>query len=123
MDTSRELFEQGIKAELATSAQYLMWLAATVREIADRNGWTAEESPWQNKYYVPSLLALITSEVSEALEAFRKDDTENFAEEIADVIIRVLDVVAILDIDIAKAVVNKGVKNLSRGYRHGGKRV
>jgi NTP pyrophosphatase (non-canonical NTP hydrolase) len=72
---------------------------------------------------VPAILALIHSEVSEALEAFRKDDQGNFCEEMADVLIRVLDCVAAFDLDFDWQVQRKMEKNRQRGYRHGGKRV
>lgn len=71
----------------------------------------------------PRILALIHSEASEALEAFRKDDRENFAEELADVLIRVLDCGGGLGIDLDATVAAKLEKNRSRGYKHGGKRV
>ena len=52
-------------------------------------------------YKIPAVLALVHSEVSEALEAFRIDDKENFIEELADVVIRVLDLSEGLEMDIA----------------------
>lgn len=99
-------------------------LAADIREINRANGWNVTEPhQWADKYKVPAILALIHSEVSEALEAFRGDDKANFEEELADVIIRVLDCAGGLDFDIDAAVLSKMEKNRGRGYRHGGKRV
>jgi len=71
---------------------------------------------------VPELLALVHSEVSEALEAYRNRDEDNFREELADVIIRVLDMCGGLGIDIEYEVMKKHKINLGRPYRHGGKR-
>jgi NTP pyrophosphatase (non-canonical NTP hydrolase) len=70
-----------------------------------------------------AVMALIHSEVSEALEALRKSDKENFEEELADVIIRVLDCSHGLGIDLGPVIVAKLQKNKMRGYRHGGKAI
>ena len=99
-------------------------LAITIREINQKNGWNVtQEKDWFDEYKVPAILALIHSEVSEALEAFRVDDRDNFAEELADVLIRVLDCMPGLGIDIDDVVHQKLQKNRQREYRHGGKRI
>ncbi len=99
-------------------------LASEIREINQANGWSVTHSEdWGMPYKVPAILALIHSEVSEALEAFRKNDSVNFAEELADVLIRVLDCCPGLGIDVDAAVQAKLEKNRTRGYRHGGKRI
>lgn len=99
-------------------------LGLQINEINRANGWAVvKPDEWENPYKVPAMLALITSETSEALEAFRKNDHDNFAEECADQIIRILDMTAGLGIDIDAAVRAKLEKNKTRGYRHGGKRV
>lgn len=97
-------------------------LGIEIREINRDNGWNVTQiEDWGDTYKVPAILALIHSEVSEALEAFRKRDRENFAEEMADVLIRVLDCTPGLAIDIDKAVAAKLERNKQRGYRHGNK--
>lgn len=99
-------------------------LGSEIIEINRANGWAViNPQEWENPYKVPALLALITSETSEALEAFRHNDHANFAEECADQIIRILDMTAGLGIDIDSAVRAKLEKNKTRGFRHGGKRV
>lgn len=99
-------------------------LAEEARMINKANGWNvAIPSDWKLTYKVPAILALIHSEVSEALEAFRKGDRKNFSEELADVLIRVLDCAAGLGIDLDKAVREKLDYNKTREYRHGGKRL
>lgn len=103
---------------------FLADLAREVLEINRANGWQPlEPEEWEGRYKVPAVLALIHSEVSEALEAFRVRDRDNFAEELADVVIRVLDCAGGLGIDLDSAVVAKLAKNRTRGHRHGGKHV
>lgn len=76
-----------------------------------------------SNYRIPAILALIHTEVSEATEAFRADDKANFAEECADILIRVLDLTTGLGIDIETVINAKLEKNKQRGFKHGGKRI
>lgn len=99
-------------------------LAKEINKINEKNGWNViKPNEWNDTYKIPAILALIHSEVSEALEAFRNNDVENFDEELADVIIRVLDCCGGLGIDIDKEIQKKLEKNRNRSYRHGGKKV
>lgn len=93
--------------------------AANGWNVTTPDDWGADGNP----YKIPAVLALLTSEVSEALEAFRHDDAANFAEECADAFIRLVDMTHGLGIDLGLAVLAKLEKNRRRGYRHGGKRV
>lgn len=68
---------------------------------------------------ISTRLALIHSEVSEALEALRKDDNENFREELADVVIRIGDLCGGLGIDLESEITKKMEKNKSRERKHG----
>ena len=95
-------------------------LAFNIREVNKANGWGISE-PAKHQKMVQ--LMLIVTEVAEAAEAYRKDDDDNFVEELADVIIRTLDMAAYWGYDIDKAVKDKNEKNKTRGYRHGNKRV
>lgn len=106
----------------------LSYLAAQTRRINDLNGWqrvtsqhldAAMEGEESAVLLISTKLALIHSEVSEALEALRKGDQENFAEELADTVIRILD----LPVDLEQAIVAKLAVNERRGFRHGGKPV
>jgi hypothetical protein len=105
-------------------------LGAEVVAINAANGWRVlEQSDWpleadaERVNRIGTALCLIHSEVSEALEALRKLDRPNFDEEMADVLIRVLDVSTGLGIDLDAEVRKKLEKNRGRGRRHGGKAV
>lgn len=64
-------------------------------------------------------LALIHSEVSETLEAVRKGDGANEVEELADIVIRVLDYAGYHGFDLGAAIHQKMLANYNRPYRHG----
>jgi len=65
------------------------------------------------------VLALIHSEVSEALEADREGDGIEYGEELADIIIRVLDHAGEEGIDIEGEVRRKMEMNRERDHKHG----
>lgn len=93
-----------------------------INELCNRAFETAKSKGWHDEEReTGTLLALIHSEVSEALEADRKGDNENFAEELADVCIRIFDLCGLKNIDLQKAILNKMDKNKGRSYKHGGK--
>ena len=68
-------------------------------------------------------IALMHSELSEALEADRNEIPEGdkgcVSEELADVIIRVLDTAEYMGIDMEAAIAKKMVYNETRGHMHG----
>lgn len=72
-------------------------------------------------YKIPAKLALVGSEVSEALEAFRNRDFDNFKEELADVAIRLFGIARGLDIDLLQEILSKMEKNKTREVKHGDK--
>lgn len=85
-------------------------------DIAKSKGWYDEPVPLNNS------LLLIHAEVSEAVEALRKEDINNFEEELADVAIRLFDLCGYHEINLGQAVDKKMEKNRKRSYRHGGKK-
>jgi len=107
------------------TVEALVNLGQEINDINRANGWNVlEPDEWDTRdYKIPCVLALIHSEVSEALEAYRHGDRENFVEEMADVVIRVLDATHGLGMDLAGTIFAKLQKNRTRGFRHGGKRV
>lgn len=78
---------------------------------------------------IPERLCLIHSEVSEALEAYRDDalsvtytnngKPEGLPSELADIIIRVIDMAAWLDIDLDDIIKRKMAYNETRPFKHG----
>jgi NTP pyrophosphatase (non-canonical NTP hydrolase) len=85
-------------------------------ETAKSKGWHDEPRE------TGTLLALIHSEVSEALEADRKGWDGDFAEELADVCIRVFDLCGSKGIDLEAVILEKMERNKGRSHKHGGKR-
>ena len=78
-----------------------------------------EKGFWDEERNNGELIALIHSELSEALEGLRNFDWNNVAEEMADVVIRVCDFCEGRNIDLEKAITEKIEKNKKRPYRHG----
>lgn len=86
---------------------------------------TAVEKGWYDRERPPlELLMLITTEVAECAEEWRKPDvqTNAIAEELADVVIRCADAAEYWQVDLEQAVVEKMARNRARPRRHGGKR-
>lgn len=91
-------------------------MAKKIHRCAIDKGW------WEKDRNIPTILCLIHSEVSEALEAYREGQDDHIGEEFADIVIRVFDATEHLGIDIEKEIVDKYYTNMEREHRHGGKR-
>ncbi len=72
-----------------------------------------------NPEMVLAKLALVHSEISEMLEAIRSEDEKNFAKELADTIIRLLDLAGSMGINIEHEISEKMITNLGRPEKHG----
>ena len=122
-----------------------------LRVVADAAHLLAREKGWWPKGVgvdnisadeVLAKLALIHSELSEALEEVRDGGTslsveryghpvnsdgapkpEGFGVELADAVIRIFDLAGALEIDIAGCIAEKHNYNEGRPHRHGGKRA
>jgi NTP pyrophosphatase (non-canonical NTP hydrolase) len=68
------------------------------------------------------MLLRIQSEVSEASEAIRDNDVKGFAEELADIFIRLVNLCEVWKINLEEEVIKKHMKNLNRPFLHGRKR-
>lgn len=118
----------------------------TLTTMRDDVEWVNRQNGWYedtDERTFGDEIALIHSEVSEMLEAYRhwglEDATEREAEklavkpeilkpegvgsEVADVLIRLLDFCRRYDIDLSAEYKRKMKFNRTRGYRHGGKRL
>jgi hypothetical protein len=115
----------------------IMELIAKAHDTAKSKGWW-EGVDLSHPDRFPALLALVHSEVSEALEAYRShlgiDEIlfphhdkngnlvpEGVAVELADVIIRIADLCGAYKIPLHTALQYKMDYNKTRSYKHGGK--
>ena len=78
-----------------------------------------EKGFWDKERNMGEALMLIVTELAEAMEAHRKQDHENFKEEIADTFIRLLDLCGGLKLDMEEEIAKKSEKNKQRPYKHG----
>ena len=96
---------------------------STVKKFLDESQKSAREKGWWDDVRNDGeLIALMHSELSEALEAMRNHGSqEDIAEELADCCIRIFDCCGARGIDLQKAIGKKIKKNRLRPYKHGKK--
>ena len=104
----------------------------TIKELQEKSHKTAVEKGFWGKKKTEmlctepprnkgELIALMHSELSECLEALRKEDKDNEAEELADLMIRIGDYAEAFRIDLTSAIESKMKRNKKRPYKHGKK--
>ena len=102
-------------------------ISRAVYENAKEHGW------WDYPRSFGDIIALCHSELSEALEEYRNGKVmqyygeygkpEGVAVEMVDCIIRILDWAGHENVDVDAILAMKHEYNLSRPYRHGGKKL
>lgn len=118
-----DLLEYSEAAKGNSFAAHFDTLAKAVHLNAVNHGW------WEGERNDGELIALIHSELSEALEGLRKGNPQDehcpefsSAEvELADAIIRIMDFSSARGWSVGSALVAKHRYNRGRSYRHGGK--
>ena len=106
----------------------------TIEELIEESHQTAvEHGWWEEERNIGECLALMHSEISEALEEWRSGHPlsesyypagkkpEGFTVELADLLIRVFDLCGRHNLPIVEALQEKMAYNKTRPYRHGGK--
>jgi len=74
---------------------------------------------WDKPRNMGEALMLVVTELAEAMEGYRKNDQENFREELADAFIRLLDLCGGYGVDIEEEIRKKSEKNKNRPHMHG----
>ena len=101
-------------------------LQKEAHETAKSKGW------WDEPRTFLECIALIHSELSEAVESYRKFgiptnikeiSKDDLSVELADTLIRIFDMCEFYNIDLESALEFKMEYNKSRPYRHGGKKA
>ena len=88
-----------------------------INDIAQQNYQWVEKMGWHNKTVLEAL-ALVASEVGEAINECRNETpTDAFGEELADIVLRVLDIAHWQGIDLEQEILAKMAKNEQRGTR------
>ncbi|MDY0388316.1 MAG: hypothetical protein RBT65_14595 [Methanolobus sp.] len=125
--TKQEIIEEMFSEPCQDTCQSpINTLAEEIHQNAVAHGWYAENRTFGD------VIALCHSELSEALEAYRKDDDmfymeidkpEGIAVEMVDCVIRIFDYLAGKNVDIERILKLKHEYNKNRPYRHGNKKL
>lgn len=101
-------------------------MSAKIHQWAIGKGFWFFELGSPEMLIVATKLALIHSEVSEALEAHRSGTNDDkltdklgLEVELADAVIRIMDLAAALKLDLGKTIVEKMAYNEGRPFKHG----
>lgn len=125
LDEPVEELEDGeeIKQREVLFGELWAWMEKRIKRINRLKGWIT------NNRSNGEMVALIHAELSECLEYMRHGnpksdhiDTSGCEEELADVIIRVMDLAKARGWNVPEALFKKIAYNKTRPYRHGGKK-
>lgn len=115
------------RGDVAAVTKSLAGMAVEVRALNTEKGWRDGTRTFGDH------IALLHSEASEALDAYRirgpsthTTDTgkpDDVASELADVLIRLLDTCEVYGVDLEWEYERKMAYNWTRDFRHGGKRL
>lgn len=106
-------------------SEELAMLQNEIHTNAVNHGW------WDEERSFGDIIALCHTELSEAYEGYRNHSPQdqhipqfgNVEVELADCVIRILDFCGHSGIDLGKVIEAKHQYNLTRSYKHGGKKV
>jgi hypothetical protein len=122
--TPEEEFRVLLKASATNFWRAWTQLSQLVHEANVKKGFWPERKSDRN---VGELLALVHSEISEGLEAYRHNnafddhlpDYRGLSVELADAVIRILDMDHGLTLYVGAAIADKLMYNLNRPHKHG----
>lgn len=123
-DVNEDTAPEVTKEFFAKAIPFPVWLLNNLsKEIYEEN---KAKGFWDSERNVGELLMLITSELSEGLEAHRKNQMDDHLPkypglqvELADALIRILDMCGGLNIPIGEILAAKRKYNQSRPHKHG----
>lgn len=99
-------------AEEFARVQRAAYMTAKVKGFQERE---------KDVLFVPTALALIMSEAAEALAEDRKGNREALGPELADIILRTMNLAEAVGVDLGTEVEKKAAYNITRPHKHGGK--
>lgn len=119
--------QDNIPAQRLSGSESLEEFQKQIHKCAVEHGW------WDKNRHMSEMLINVAGEVLELWEAYRKGeihmvcdkDTASpltaLQEELADIVIRVLDIAGHFGLDMAECIAIKHNYNMTRSYRHGNK--